>query len=194
MASRDNSAALLGQVQDAFKVAVQLACGMEYIPLLENEAPVKLSTSWRKFGDMVCAFPKVFFTRLVNTTATDENSEMCITVSCISEFELKREMTYHSPRHVAESIISFIPEEVMGPLIASVNIMDGSNVLIVTTAAHMQWHLDNDRFPCSLCGRFCQGKYGIRTHQVSITLTTAISEVMCLFSGERAWGRDRGGS
>lgn len=167
MDNRENSTAALEQVQNAFKVAIQLACGIEYIALLENETPVKLSTNWRKFGDMTCAFPKVFFTRFVKTSSTDENSEGCINVSTISAYDLKREITYTSPRQVAETIISYIPEDVMGPLIASINIIESSSVIMVTTTCHMAWHLDNDRFPCALCGRFCQGKYGIRTHQVS---------------------------
>ena len=157
---------ILPEVQDSFEIAVSHACGADHVAQFREECPVRLSTNWRKYGDMTCAYAKFFFNRHMQENKSRDGDVVVVTAQSISEYGRVREFTYTSPRDVAEAIISFLPEETMGTLIASVHIVDCSAVINITTAAHLQWHLDSERYPCPHCGRFCQGKYGIRTHLV----------------------------
>jgi hypothetical protein len=34
------------------------------------------------------------------------------------------------------------------------------------TVCDKDWHISQDRFPCSVCGKFCKSARGLRYHQV----------------------------
>lgn len=89
-------------------------------------------------------------------------------VQTVSPFGLVREREYHSAREVAEGIVStfeFCNEETVD-MIADVRISGRSSCITITTKAHMDWHLEHGRLPCSVCGRFFKGPRGLRYHQI----------------------------
>ena len=75
---------------------------------------------------------------------------------------------YDSAHAVGLEIIRQLPEEAMSTCIAHAYIdPDDASKIRIITRPHMQWHLDNDRVNCKVCGNFfSRFAGGLRTHQV----------------------------
>eukprot|EP00603_Paraphysomonas_imperforata_P013980 CAMPEP_0114478296 /NCGR_PEP_ID=MMETSP0104-20121206/15903_1 /TAXON_ID=37642 ORGANISM="Paraphysomonas imperforata, Strain PA2" /NCGR_SAMPLE_ID=MMETSP0104 /ASSEMBLY_ACC=CAM_ASM_000202 /LENGTH=179 /DNA_ID=CAMNT_0001653465 /DNA_START=21 /DNA_END=556 /DNA_ORIENTATION=+ len=70
-------------------------------------------------------------------------------VQTVSKFGLVRQREYTNAREVAEGIVSCFDccnEETL-ELIADVRISGKSACIVITTKAHMTWHINEDRFP-----------------------------------------------
>lgn len=160
-----HSVTVLESVQEAFEHAVLYSCGVEYVELMRSDCKVKLVkvvSAYSKGGDLdtTCA-TRIFHNHIARNKTAHMNVKTC------SEYGIKREMTYKSVYEVAKAIVSCLPEEKMVVVIADTTIMDKKGLITITTSGHMRWMTSEDRHPCPTCGKFFQGTFGLRTHQVS---------------------------
>jgi hypothetical protein len=84
----------------------------------------------------------------------------------VSDYGAERHVKYDNPRALAASIVSYIPEELRNKIIADEQIVGKAGKLVLTTKAHLEWHLVMGRLKCELCGLFCRGSRGLRMHQM----------------------------
>ena len=77
-----------------------------------------------------------------------------MTVTTCSEYGLINIRNYDSAHAVGLEIIRQ-PEEAMSTCVAHAYIdPDDASKIRIITRPHMQWHLDNDRVNCKVCGNY----------------------------------------
>lgn len=164
----DHSLQLIGRLQEAFQEAILRSCGPVYASMTASNKKmiVQAAKNWRKFGDFQSKVAETIFRTHLATVAGVETTAMVVTTE--SAYGWERERRYETSRELALEIIACIPETAMVDVLADVVIEGSGSILMITTAPHMAWHINNDRHPCNVCGRFCQGAFGLRTHMVEM--------------------------
>lgn len=165
----EHSLRLDGAVQAAFSEAVERACGADVAASVTSNGrtPVQQASHWRKYGDFQSKVAESIYKSHIATRRREHGDYSGVMrVTTRSRFDWVTERSYSSAREVAEELVRCLPEDAMLNVISDVVLEGDCSMLRITSVPHMQWHLEHDRHPCASCGQFCQGAFGLRTHQV----------------------------
>lgn len=182
------------EVNSLFFEAVEICLGPSYRALAEEDGNQMLMCSaWRTSGDWQSNCCIGFFRQHVvelnkqrmhmkemgqgddavlepptrrNDTTLDSFKWPPVTVTTTSTLGLVSERTFSSPPEMAQAIIDVLPEAGRTRLIADARVTGKAGRIILTTRAHLEWHLIMGRLPCALCGLFAKGARGLRMHQM----------------------------
>ena len=192
----EHSKQLFDVVQKALNVAIERACGPEYIELTRWCLKVQRPAAALKSCDMISsASQRIYSHHMAKasksrkgsveevtldkdsdnvgnicdvTTVKAQAKQATMTVTTCSEYGFISVRNYDSVQAVGLEIIRQLPEEAMSTSIAHAYITpDDDTKIRIITRPHMEWHLNNDRMICKVCGNFfSRFAGGLRTHQV----------------------------
>jgi len=101
-----------------------------------------------------------------NKKSWDKFSWPVLSVTTTSALGLERTRTFTSPADLAHTLIQALPEEGRTRLLADAQVLGRQGKVVLTSRAHLEWHLIMGRLRCGLCGLFAKGARGLRMHQM----------------------------